>query len=99
MSTISYVAALALLNSLMMLGAVHGFQSSIKWLNCSQTVPDAFALSGNPLPNSVIANLPSSLHCGEIDVPMDYGKPICSENKITLSLAMLRPNKPKGVIF
>jgi hypothetical protein len=96
-------AALALLQSLVLPTAAHAIHpihsSEIKWLNCSQNVPIAFELNSVVIPPSILANLPPSLYCGEIEVPMDYRAPFCAENKITVSLAMLRPHKPKGVIF
>jgi hypothetical protein len=71
--------------------------SKIKWVECSKNVPNvpgALDLTGFDL-----ANLPSTLQCGQIEVPMDYAKPFGASNKITLGLAMHRPTKPKGVIF
>ncbi len=71
--------------------------SHIKWVDCSKNAPD------QPLVLNMttvdLSSLPKTLHCGRIDVPMDYTKPLCSENKITLDLAMYRPTKPKGTIF
>lgn len=72
-------------------------QSSISWVDCSQNVPessDTFNASAVDL-----ASLPANLHCGRLDVPMDYSKPFCDENKITLGLAMVRPANPKGALF
>ncbi|KAF4628966.1 hypothetical protein G7Y89_g9180 [Cudoniella acicularis] len=46
-----------------------------------------------------VTNLPSTLHCGQLDVPMDYSKPFGETNMITLGLAMYRPANPKGVLF
>ncbi|TVY40872.1 putative hydrolase, partial [Lachnellula subtilissima] len=46
-----------------------------------------------------LTSLPSNLHCGQLDVPMDYSKPFCETNKITLGLAMVRPANPKGGLF
>lgn len=55
---------------------------SIKWLNCSSHVPEP--LQGVNLP----AVLPDTLHCGQLDVPMDYSAPLSSVNVVTLSFAM-----------
>ena len=69
----------------------------IRWVKCSQHVPTGTGelnLTGVDL-----GALPSTLHCGRIDVPMDYSRPMCEQNKITLGLAMYRPVKPKGVLF
>ncbi|KAF8134130.1 hypothetical protein K438DRAFT_1997841 [Mycena galopus ATCC 62051] len=44
--------------------------------------------------------IPSSLRCGELDVPMDYSKPFDSvTNNITIGFAMNRPTNPEGVIY
>ncbi|KAE8449055.1 hypothetical protein EG329_008643 [Mollisiaceae sp. DMI_Dod_QoI] len=72
---------------------------SIRWLDCAETVPgpttsDTFNASAIDL-----MKLPSTLHCGQLDVPMDYSKPFCESNMITLGLAMYRPVNPKGVLF
>jgi hypothetical protein len=69
----------------------------ITWVACSQVVPDfpgVLNLTGVDL-----ANLPSTLHCGQIVVPMDYEKPLCADNNITLGFTMYRPANPHGVIF
>ncbi|KAK5186997.1 hypothetical protein LTR44_001004 [Exophiala sp. CCFEE 6388] len=70
---------------------------TIRWVDCSKHVPNtdiALNLTGVDL-----SALPSTLHCGQLEVPMDYSKPISSSNNITLGLAMYRPKNPKGVIF
>ena len=72
-------------------------QPEIRWVKCSQHVPTGTGelyLTGVDL-----GALPSTLHCGRIDVPMDYSRLMCEQNKITLGLAMYRPVKPKGVLF
>ena len=68
--------------------------SNITWVDCSQNVPNIFDSTGVDL-----ANLPPTLHCGQIEVPLDYAKPLGVSNKIILGLAMYRPERPKGVIF
>jgi pimeloyl-ACP methyl ester carboxylesterase len=70
---------------------------TIDWVDCSKHVPPPatfFNASGVDL-----KSLPKTLHCGRLDVPMDYSKPMSAANKITLGLAMYRPKNPKGVIF
>jgi hypothetical protein len=69
---------------------------SIQWVDCAQNVPIYFTLADIPVPTT---NLPPTLKCGELVVPMNYAKPISASNNITLSIAMYRPLKPKGVIF
>ena len=68
----------------------------IQWVDCGQNVPVFFTLAQITIPTT---NLPSTLQCGQIVVPMDYWRPMSVNNNITLSLAMYRPAKPKGVIF
>ncbi|KAI1412062.1 hypothetical protein F5Y13DRAFT_180412 [Hypoxylon sp. FL1857] len=69
-------------------------ENHIRWVNCSENVPSTLDRTGVDL-----ANLPSELHCGQISVPMNYGRPQDSNNTITLSLAMIRPPRPKGALF
>lgn len=66
--------------------------SKIQWIDCASNIPDA--LNSNQLPSP----LPSTLQCGRLDVPMDYTKPISSENKITLGFSMHRPENPLGLV-
>ena len=66
----------------------------IQWLDCSRHAPKSLSLTKNEL-----ASLPSTLHCGKIDVPMDYSRPMCRDNMISVGFAMHRPRHPKGVIF
>jgi len=66
--------------------------NSIQWVDCASNVPQP--LQGTDLPKT----LPSTLHCGRLDVPMDYTKPIAADNKITLGFSMYRPDKPNGLI-
>jgi hypothetical protein len=71
-------------------------QPQIQWIDCRNQVP----LSVNLSSSIDLNNLPSTLHCGEITVPMDYAKSISAENNITLGLAMYGPSKkPQGIIF
>ncbi|KAH8738411.1 hypothetical protein BGZ61DRAFT_526388 [Ilyonectria robusta] len=79
--------------------ATHGSSSplcgnTIRWVNCSEHIPSSLNLTGVDL-----SDLPESLHCGRVDVPMDYSKPMSRHNMITLGLAMYRPENPKGVLF
>lgn len=68
----------------------------IIWVDCQDHVPpvDVFDPTGVDF-----ENLPSTLKCGQIVVPMDYSHPLDTCNNITLGLAMHRPDNPKGVIF
>ncbi|KDQ19583.1 hypothetical protein BOTBODRAFT_443477 [Botryobasidium botryosum FD-172 SS1] len=66
--------------------------NSIQWVDCASSVPQPF--QGIPLPGA----LPPTLHCGRLDVPMDYSQPFSTNNKITLGFAMYRPSNPKGLI-
>ncbi|KAI0835936.1 hypothetical protein F5Y06DRAFT_114052 [Hypoxylon sp. FL0890] len=69
-------------------------ENHIRWVNCSENVPSTLDRTGVDL-----ANLPPELHCGQISVPMDYARPQGPNNTITLSLAMIRPRRPNGVLF
>ncbi|KAJ7063524.1 hypothetical protein C8F01DRAFT_1133353 [Mycena amicta] len=74
-----------------------GFNGTIRWVDCHERVPAIVQANVNITSDTP---LPSSLQCGEIDVPMDYSKPFDSQkNKITVGFAMNRPQKPEGVIF
>lgn len=79
----------------------HRDPHSIRWVDCAQNVPESTAPTGGSFNASTVnlKNLPSTLHCGEIEVPMDYSKPFCDDNKITLGMATYRPSKPKGPLF
>jgi len=68
----------------------------IDWLDCHNAVPPVLPLQ---FPTANISALPSTLHCGQIEVPMDYSRPISAENSITVGLAMYRPENPKGLLF
>ncbi|KAJ7628778.1 hypothetical protein FB45DRAFT_1059477 [Roridomyces roridus] len=69
---------------------------TIRWLDCHTRIPPA--LQG--LNITADTPLPSSLQCGEIDVPMDYSKPFDPvANNITVGFAMNRPANPQGVIY
>lgn len=65
---------------------------SIQWVDCASNVPQP--LQNTTLPKS----LPPALHCGRLNVPMDYTKPISDKNTITLGFAMNRPGYPRGLI-
>ncbi|KAE9401104.1 hypothetical protein BT96DRAFT_880708 [Gymnopus androsaceus JB14] len=64
----------------------------IQWVNCTDFVPSTLVQSELPSP------LPTTLHCGNLVVPMDYSKGISPSNNITISFAMRRPDNPKGLI-
>lgn len=88
-----FYMAVSLLLSTSRCAAIHTTQF-IRWVDCSENIPSTLDLTGVNL-----SNLPSTLHCGQIDVPMDYSRPHVPNNSITLGLAMYRPAKPKGVLF
>ncbi|PMD32000.1 hypothetical protein L207DRAFT_441349 [Hyaloscypha variabilis F] len=71
--------------------------SNIRWIDCTKNVPQSSQYFNTSAIN--LSNLPSTLHCGQIDVPMDYSKPFCETNMITVALGMYRPTKPKGALF
>jgi len=71
--------------------------SGIRWVDCAKNVPQSSQYFNTSLID--LTNLLSTLRCGQIDVPMDYSKPFCSTNMITLGLGMHRPSKPKGALF
>ncbi|KAI0431721.1 hypothetical protein F5Y09DRAFT_340420 [Xylaria sp. FL1042] len=73
---------------------IHGHVPSIEWLDCRAHVPSTLTLNSTEL-----INLPETLRCGRISVPMDYSHPYSSANNITLGIAMHRPQKAKGAIF
>ena len=64
----------------------------IEWVDCASNVPQP--LQGSPLPTT----LPSTLHCGRLDVPMDYSRPATANNTVTLGFAMYRPESPQGLL-
>ncbi|KUJ13789.1 uncharacterized protein LY89DRAFT_590287 [Mollisia scopiformis] len=72
---------------------------TIRWLDCANAVPSPTTTSSLNISSIDLTNLPSTLLCGELDVPMDYSKPMSDANMITLGLGMHRPTDPKGVLF
>lgn len=72
---------------------------SIRWVDCAENVPGPSTTSTLNISAIDLSNLPSTLHCGQLEVPMDYSKPMSELNMITLGLAMYRPTNPKGVLF
>jgi hypothetical protein len=72
------------------------YKPTIQWLDCQNHVPAAFNASATGL---MYTTVPPTLHCGSINVPMDYSRPYGPDNSITVSLAMYRPKTPKGVIY
>ncbi|KAF7970425.1 hypothetical protein HWV62_24169 [Athelia sp. TMB] len=90
MTRMPHLRVLAL--SQLAIGALASAKPVIQWVNCAEHVP--IPLQGTSLPNP----LPSTLHCGLLDVPMDYSKPISSSNNITIGFAMHRPKNPQGLL-
>ena len=78
-----------------------GNPHATRWVDCAQHVPESTAPTGGSLnsPTIDLRKLPSTLYCGRIDVLMDYSKPFCDNNKITLGLATYRPQKSRGLLF
>ncbi|KAJ7513156.1 Alpha/Beta hydrolase protein [Mycena galericulata] len=74
---------------------------TIRWVDCHENVPQPVESVLNVTAGtSFNGNLPSTLFCGEMDVPMDYTKPFdSSTNNITIGFAMNRPQNPKGVVL
>ena len=71
--------------------------SGIRWVDCAKNVPQSSQYFNT---SSIdLTSLPSTLRCGQIDVPIDYSKPFLSTNMITLGLGMHRTSKPKGALF
>jgi hypothetical protein len=66
--------------------------NGIQWVDCESNVPQP--LQDTELPKE----LPSTLRCGRLDVPMDYSKPFSIDNKITLGFSMYRPDNPQGLV-
>lgn len=64
----------------------------IQWVDCASNVP--LPLQAIALP----ATLPPSLHCGRLNVPMDYAKPMTVNNMITLGFSMYRPDNADGLV-
>ncbi|KAJ7612680.1 hypothetical protein FB45DRAFT_1117201, partial [Roridomyces roridus] len=70
----------------------------IRWVDCHSRVPDALTSTFN-LTGTEIGELPPTLFCGEMEVPMDYSKPFdAAGNRITVGFAMNRPKKAAGLI-
>ncbi|KAG0646648.1 hydrolase [Hyphodiscus hymeniophilus] len=82
-------------------GKPHGFVPIIRWVDCAEYVPESTVEGGGSFNASTVdlQNLPSTLNCGRLHVPMDYSKPFCDENKITLGVATYRPASPKTHVF
>ncbi|KAJ6486969.1 hypothetical protein C8R45DRAFT_1145694 [Mycena sanguinolenta] len=65
---------------------------TIRWVDCHERLPDLTAEELNITSPTFPGTLPSNLHCGEMDVRMDYTKPFnANTNNITIGFAMLRP--------
>ncbi|KAJ6493438.1 Alpha/Beta hydrolase protein [Mycena sanguinolenta] len=67
-------------------------KQTIRWVDCHDRVPDSIAEELNFTSPTFPGALPSNLHCGEMDVPMDYTQPFNAiTNNITIGFAMTRP--------
>ncbi|KAJ6628081.1 alpha/beta-hydrolase [Mycena sp. CBHHK59/15] len=73
---------------------------TIRWVDCHENVPQPIESALNVTGTSFNGTLPSTLFCGEMDVPMDYTKPFdAATNNITIGFAMNRPVKSSGLII
>ncbi|KAJ7463965.1 Alpha/Beta hydrolase protein [Mycena latifolia] len=73
---------------------------TIRWVDCHANVPQPIEPALNITGTSFPGSLPSTLFCGEMDVPMDYTKPFdTATNNITIGFAMNRPKTPSGLII
>ncbi|KAJ7599803.1 hypothetical protein C8J56DRAFT_908924 [Mycena floridula] len=66
--------------------------NDISWVDCAANVPQPLQGTNLTFP------LPTELHCGRLDVPMDYSKPKSPSNTITLGFSIYRPNNSQGLI-
>lgn len=101
LSLVMHTPQIFLLTALILplsISAHSSYQPKIDWVDCNMHVPN-FPDSPLILEGVDLASLPSTLHCGQLIVSMDYSKPLCESNIITLGLAMYRPVNPKDVIF
>ncbi|KAJ7105903.1 alpha/beta-hydrolase [Mycena epipterygia] len=65
---------------------------TIRWVDCHKNVPQPLESVLNSTGTSFNGSLPSTLFCGEMDVPMDYTQPFdATTNNITIGFAMNRP--------
>ncbi|KAJ7607064.1 hypothetical protein B0H17DRAFT_967634 [Mycena rosella] len=80
--------------------AVPRQNQTIRWVDCHANVPQPMESVLNVTGTTFTGSLPSTLFCGEMDVPMDYTKPFESAtNNITIGFAMNRPQTPSGLIM
>ncbi|KAJ7686265.1 hypothetical protein B0H17DRAFT_1013620 [Mycena rosella] len=80
--------------------AVPRQNQTIRWVDCHANVPQPMESVLNVTGTTFTGSLPSTLFCGEMDVPMDYTKPFESAtNNITIGFAMNRPQTPSGLII
>ncbi|KAJ7334923.1 Alpha/Beta hydrolase protein [Mycena albidolilacea] len=70
---------------------------TLRWVDCTTHVPQPIQAALNITTFS--SPLPPTLFCGEMDVPMDYAKPIAPDNQITVGFAMNRPKNPAGLLL
>ena len=92
MATFRLISTLLLASLCAALPHLNGTGQAIQWIDCASHIPQ-------PLKNtSLPATLPSTLHCGRLNVPMDYSEPMSDNNTITLGFSMYRPKNPQGLI-
>ncbi|KAJ6486961.1 hypothetical protein C8R45DRAFT_1074725 [Mycena sanguinolenta] len=74
-------------------------KQTIRWVDCRDRVPDPVAKAANLTGPTWVGALPLNLHCGEMDVPMDYTREFDQvTNNITIGFAMTRPVPPAAVM-
>lgn len=90
--SVLFAGSLGLLSHFSYSYALPQSSNAIKWVDCANNVP--VPLQGM----NFSSPLPSTLHCGQLDVPMNYSNPIGDANTITLGFTMYRPNNSQGLI-
>lgn len=64
--------------------------SNITWIDCKQAVPAALVEANFAVPDA----LPETLKCGSLEVPLDWDKPLASDNKISVGFAIHAASQP-----
>lgn len=73
------------------------YTPKVTFLDCAKTVPDSLAGLLSP---EILANLPPSLKCGTVDVPMDWDKTFSTaQNKITIGFTSHSPENFTRSVF
>lgn len=73
------------------------YTPKVTYHNCSETVPPSLAPLLTP---EVLANLPDTLKCGSVDVPMDWEKAYSpATNKVTIGFTSYTPVNHSRSVF